>query len=55
MDANFNMKRSRRHIHQNTEVGLPEFESESLAPKAKRIDQATPQAQNIFFGNIIQY
>jgi len=30
-------------------VGLSEFESESLAPKAKRIDQATPQAQNNFF------
>lgn len=26
------------------EVGLSEFESESLAPKAKRMDQATPQA-----------
>jgi len=25
-------------------VGLPEFESGSLAPKAKRMDQATPQA-----------
>jgi hypothetical protein len=33
----------------NYKVGLSEFESESLAPKAKRIDQATPQAQNIFF------
>ncbi len=29
-------------------VGLPEFESGSLAPKAKRMDQATPQAQNMF-------
>ena len=26
-------------------MGLPEFESESLAPKAKRMDQATLQAQ----------
>ena len=25
-------------------MGLPEFESGSLAPKAKRMDQATPQA-----------
>ena len=25
-------------------MGPPEFESESLAPKAKRIDQATPRA-----------
>jgi hypothetical protein len=31
-----------------SKMGLSEFESESLAPKAKRIDQATPQAQNIF-------
>jgi hypothetical protein len=27
-------------------VGLSEFESESLAPKAKRMDQATLQAQH---------
>lgn len=30
---------------QEVEVGLSEFESESLAPKAKRMDQATLQAQ----------
>jgi len=35
-------------------VGLSRFELESLAPKAKRIDQATPRAQ-YFFSNIIQY
>jgi hypothetical protein len=29
-------------------VGLPEFESGSLAPKAKRMDQATPRAQIYF-------
>ena len=29
-------------------VGLPEFESGSMAPKATRINQATPQAQNTF-------
>jgi hypothetical protein len=27
-------------------MGLSEFESESLAPKAKRMDQATLQAQH---------
>jgi post-segregation antitoxin (ccd killing protein) len=30
----------------NKGVGLSEFESESLAPKAKRMDQATLQAQH---------
>jgi hypothetical protein len=29
----------------NNHMGLSEFESESLAPKAKRMDQATLQAQ----------
>lgn len=28
-----------------SKVGLPEFESGFLAPKAKRMDQATPQAR----------
>jgi len=35
-------------------MGPPEFESESMAPKATRINQATPRAQ-WFFGNDIQY
>ena len=35
-------------------MGPPRFELESLAPKAKRIDQATLRAQ-CFLGNIIQY
>jgi hypothetical protein len=33
-------------------VGLSEFESESLAPKAKRMDQATLQAQHTRWNNI---
>lgn len=32
--------------NQKEVVGLSEFESESLAPKAKRMDQATLQAQH---------
>ena len=35
-------------------MGLPRFELESLAPKAKRMDQATLQAR-FFLGNIIRY
>jgi len=31
--------------HNKKGMGLSEFESESLAPKAKRMDQATLQAQ----------
>jgi hypothetical protein len=34
-------------------MGLSEFESESLAPKAKRMDQATPQAQHTRCNNIL--
>ena len=30
--------------HHGIVMGPPEFESESLAPKARRIDQATPRA-----------
>ncbi len=34
----------------NNQVGLPRFELEFLAPKAKRMDQATPQALCRFGG-----
>ncbi len=46
--------------HRNNVVGLSEFESESLAPKAKRMDQATLQApaytvkQHNLFKNIYE-
>jgi hypothetical protein len=46
--------------HHNNGVGLSEFESESLAPKAKRMDQATLQApaytvkQHNLFKNIYE-
>ena len=40
---------SKRNI-KNKSMGLPRFELEFLAPKAKRMDQATPQARQLLFG-----
>jgi hypothetical protein len=45
---------SKSHPHYQKEiVGLSEFESESLAPKAKRMDQATLQAPHTRCNNIL--
>jgi len=46
-DSNSETQFARVKSKNDKGVGLSEFESESLAPKAKRMDQATLQARGI--------